>query len=150
MSPVLEKLTILPKIHLGKVKMNFKNLSLAALLITALTGCAKTVALKDYNGNQFAQLTNKLHTAEQTEKYIKRACAQLGWNCVSADANTIRGELMIRTHTLVVDIEYNNEQFSIKYVDSTNLKYDGKYIHRQYENWVLNLIRHINKESITE
>lgn len=130
--------------------MNFKKLSLATLLVMALAGCAKTVLLKDYNDNSFAQLTNKLHTVEQTEKYIKRACAQLGWNCVSTDANTIRGELLIRTHTLVVDIEYDNEQFSIKYVDSTNLKHDGKYIHRQYDNWVLNLIRHINKESITE
>jgi len=130
--------------------MNLKKISLATVLIMALAGCAKTVLQKDYNDNQFAQITNKLHTVEQTEKYIKRACAQLGWNCVSKDAKTIRGELLIRTHTLVVDIEYDNEQFSIKYVDSTNLKYNGKTIHRQYDNWVLNLIRHINKESITE
>ncbi|MEI8617992.1 hypothetical protein P4S63_15015 [Pseudoalteromonas sp. B193] len=60
----------------------------------------------------------------------------------------IKGVLDIRTHQLTVDIAYDKTAYSINYKDSINLNYNGKKIHRQYVNWVSNLIRHIDAEMI--
>ena len=38
-----------------------------------------------------------------------------------------------------VDITYTTESYSVVYKDSHELLYDGKEIHRNYNNWVLQL-----------
>jgi hypothetical protein len=51
----------------------------------------------------------------------------------------MRGMLNLRTHQAVVDIPYDTQRFSIRYVSSSNLDYDGNAIHRNYNSWVQNL-----------
>ena len=51
----------------------------------------------------------------------------------------VRGTLNLRTHQAVVDIPYDTQRFSIRYVSSSNLDYDGRVIHRNYNSWVQNL-----------
>ena len=56
----------------------------------------------------------------------------------------IQGNLLLRTHKAVVDINYDHSKYSITYKDSENLKYDGTDIHRNYNNWVINLTNKID------
>ena len=62
--------------------------------------------------------------------------------------------LDIRKHQLVVLITHDDESLSINYQSSVNLKYkEHKYkgykIHRQYANWISNLLRAIDAQNIT-
>ena len=56
----------------------------------------------------------------------------------------IRATLHLRTHVAVTEITYNEQVFSIIYVDSTNLDYDGTSIHKNYNGWIQNLERAIS------
>ncbi|WP_462165639.1 hypothetical protein [Pseudoalteromonas sp. GB43] len=71
---------------------------------------------------------------------------KLGWTCRSNAEGQILGKLDIRKHQLRVDITFNEQEYSIDYKDSINLDYNGKKIHRQYINWVTNLMRNIDAE----
>ena len=58
----------------------------------------------------------------------------------------IRATLNLRTHVAVTEITYNEQVFSILYVDSTNLQYDGTSIHKNYNGWIQNLERAISQQ----
>ena len=51
----------------------------------------------------------------------------------------VRGTLNLRAHQAVVDIPYDAQRFGIRYLSSSNLDYDGRSIHRNYNSWVQNL-----------
>lgn len=58
----------------------------------------------------------------------------------------IVGTLRLRSHQAVVDILYYTEIYSITYLDSLNLKYDGKSIHKNYNSWIQNLSNGIHAQ----
>ena len=73
------------------------------------------------------------------------------WTIVPAgDGKTLRGTYIVRAHTVVVDIVPGPGSYSLKYADSTNMKYaveGGKpVIHPFYNDWVQQLIRAIDAE----
>ena len=79
----------------------------------------------------------------EVEKAIVRAGTGLSWQMQPQGPGKIQGTIQQRTHRAVVDISYDTKTFSIKYRDSTNLKYDGASIHKQYNIWIRNLERAI-------
>lgn len=48
-----------------------------------------------------------------------------------------------KTHVAVVQVNYDQKTFSIKYKDSSDLLYNGTNIHRNYNRWVQYLERDI-------
>jgi hypothetical protein len=38
-----------------------------------------------------------------------------------------------------VDVKYDTKTYNITYKDSSNLEYDGKNIHKNYNGWIQNL-----------
>ena len=83
------------------------------------------------------------------EKAILLACIQLKWKkCEVIELAHIEAVLHVRTHKLIVDITYSDKDYTIKYKDSTNLKYNGKKIHSAYQKWVLNLDKYIQTNLI--
>ncbi len=91
-------------------------------------------------------------TAKQVEKNIIKALTQKGWQ-VKANANgVILAEIMVRTHIAKIEISFDASQYSINYVDSTNLKYNPqkKTIHKNYNNWVIYIDRLIQTGLIEE
>jgi hypothetical protein len=52
----------------------------------------------------------------------------------------------LRTHVAVVDIDYDQRAYNIRYKDSTNLDYTGTTIHRNYNGWVENLDKAIKAQ----
>jgi hypothetical protein len=107
-----------------------------------LTGCRASPVL---NIEQAPIMTaTKGHSMEDISKAIIAAGQSLGWVMKKVDgANEIIGVLYIREHMAKVSIKYTNEFYSIKYLDSANLKYDGTNIHKNYNGWVQNLNRSI-------
>lgn len=116
-----------------------KILSLLAVAVAVLlfSGCrASTV----YNVENHPMPVKNLPDSK-VQKAIKSAGAELGWVITDVKPGLMRGSLHLRGHTAVVDIPYTDSTYSIKYVSSTNLKYDAEKntIHSNYNSWVQNL-----------
>ena len=78
-------------------------------------------------------------TISQVTEAVKQAGLGLGWQMKPEKEGQMTGRLSLRTHVAVVDIIYDTKKYSIYYLDSTNLNYDGQNIHTNYNNWVRNL-----------
>ncbi len=83
------------------------------------------------------------HSAHDVEKIILRAGSDLGWGMKAVRPGVIMGTIYLRTHMAKIRIHYSRSHYSISYVDSTNLKYDGTNIHSGYNGWVSNLEKRI-------
>ncbi|MXP64236.1 hypothetical protein E0493_12865 [Roseomonas sp. M0104] len=108
-----------------------------------LAGCARTAPI--YNVSH-ADFVGSAPLAVRSEQ-IRRAGAGLGWIMEDEAPGVIRGTLNLRTHQAVVQITYTPTDFSLRYVDSTNLNYDGAMIHRNYNGWIQRLEQHIIAQS---
>jgi hypothetical protein len=78
-------------------------------------------------------------TMEAVQKAIVTAGQGLGWQMEPRNPGTITGILDLRTHRAVIEVTYDTKTYNIKYKDSSNLDYDGKNIHKNYNGWVENL-----------
>ncbi|MEX2150083.1 MAG: hypothetical protein WD793_07700 [Steroidobacteraceae bacterium] len=83
---------------------------------------------------------------DRIQRAIIAGCARRGWQCQAVKPGEIRAVLYLRQHMAESLITFNTENFSITYVNSTELRYDGvkRTIHRKYNLWVVNLITDIN------
>lgn len=77
---------------------------------------------------------------------IQRAGAGLGWQMDPIRPGVMRATLYLRTHVAVTEITYDAQRFAIRYVDSSNLGYDGTNIHKNYNGWIQNLERAISQQ----
>lgn len=131
--------------------MNMKNILILVLILVSLTGCKKTVTLRDYNSISLPSIKQSL-TTKDVEVAVLRGAVAKGWNTEKLKEGEILATLNVRAHQLVVLIEYDDKTFSVKYKDSTNLHYNRatNTIHRQYVNWTDNLISAIKTYSINQ
>ena len=75
-------------------------------------------------------------TIDEVTEAIKRAGIGLGWQMKPEKEGQMTGRLALRSHVAVVEIKYDTKRYSIYYLDSANLIYDGRNIHRNYNSWV--------------
>jgi len=117
-------------------------------LMLAVASCRSATV---YNVDNMSLNAPKSATAAQVENAIKRAGGSLGWHMKEIAPGHLEARLPVRAHVAVVDIFYNNKDFSIKYKNSTNLKYDkaDNTIHSNYNGWVQNLQNAIITETST-
>ena len=111
-----------------------RGLILSTLGATALAACTRTAPIQEGGGEFIGR-----GTLSQRADQIRRAGAGLGWRMEPQGPGLMRGMLNLRTHQAVVDIPYDTQRFSIRYVSSSNLDYDGNANHRNYNRWVQNL-----------
>lgn len=112
---------------------------LSILLAIFLSACNTSRPLTNLNDHNIEYLVDNGETLEDVKLSILRAGQSLGWEMTPLKPGLIRGKLNLRAHTAVVKIPYSMKSYSIIYVDSVNLDYDGKNIHRSYPRWVNNL-----------
>jgi hypothetical protein len=117
------------------------NLRLVAVLVAmisliGLSGC-RTAPIRDYNNQPVPQGVS----LDEISKAIQDAGNSLGWAMKEEYPGKITGTLYIRRHIAKVEIPYSRSSYSIRYVDSSNLKYDAekRTIHSNYDGWVQNL-----------
>ncbi len=69
----------------------------------------------------------------EREALIRRAAAsQPGWSVQSMRPGLLRATNTWRSHQMTVDIAFDVRTFTIRYVNSVNLDYDGAQIHANY------------------
>ena len=73
----------------------------------------------------------------ERESQIRRAAAtQPGWSIQPVRYGLLRATNAWRSHQMTVDIAFDLRTFSIRYVNSVNLDYDGARIHTAYNSRV--------------
>ena len=125
--------------------MELKSLGITLLIISTIliSGC-RTAPVHNVSDEPFPTWQEKDITQKDISKAIINAGQSLGWVMKEKEDGHIQGSLLLRTHKAVVDINYDHSKYSITYKDSENLNYDGTDIHRNYNNWVINLTNKIN------
>lgn len=127
-----------------------RSIFFAALLALALAGgCATPTPVLNLT-DQEVSTDKKSATAEDVRGAIRRAAAGLGWQMKDDGPGKMSGMLMLRQHTASVNVDYDATKYSIQYKDSSNLRYDAAKgtIHRNYNAWVQNLNKAIQRELI--
>ena len=89
-------------------------------------------------------------TQPQVYTVITKVLARFGWVVASDKPGDIEATYAPRDFTVRIGIAYDKDQVRIRYINSTNLKYemkkDGPYIHKNYASWIRNLVNGINGE----
>ena len=67
----------------------------------------------------------KTATSDNVRDAILRAGASLGWTMRPTAPGVVNASLNLRTHSAVVDVEYNPKSYNIVYRSSTNLDANG-------------------------
>ncbi|EDZ63437.1 protein containing Peptidase C14, caspase catalytic domain [Sulfurimonas gotlandica GD1] len=81
---------------------------------------------------------------EDVTKAIQAGAFQKGWTTRVVKPGEIEAEIVIKNYMAKVKINYDTTNYSISYMDSKNLKYDGTKVHRTYNSWVANLKKNID------
>lgn len=122
---------------------NISRILLVLAFAGALAAC-RTAPVYNVENDAFTTTAPSLDAAA---KMIRGAGASLGWQMQDKGPGHIQGNLPIRSHLAVVDINFDVERYSIRYKDSKNLKYDGSTIHTNYNGWIQNLQNAITARS---
>jgi len=113
-------------------------------LTLALAGC-RTAPIYNVDSSPVGSSSKKV-TQATVGKAIKSAGAGLGWQMNEKKPGLIIGTLHIRSHMARVKITYDKRKYSIEYMDSANLRYDGESIHSNYNGWVQRLDNNIRSQ----
>ncbi len=62
-------------------------------------------------------------SAEQIKRAFMASGAQRGWVFTDNGAGKMTGKLVLRTHTLMMELSYEAGRYSLRYLDSVNLDY---------------------------
>lgn len=124
---------------------HYLKILMIATVVIALGACAHGQPV--YNVSSSPITTNKAKPSlDEIGKAIARAGAALGWEMKQVAPGKISGTLKLRKHVAVVDIPYDTQSYSIKYVDSTELNYADGNIHKNYNGWIQNLEKGIRAQ----
>ena len=115
-----------------------RSLKLASVfvVVTVLAACSATV--QNFSNQPFPADVAKLSMAEIEETIIETASTR-EWVVQREGEGQLTATYAPRSHSAKVAISFNQKQYSIIYVDSSNLQYNGTTIHRNYNRWVNNL-----------
>jgi len=92
--------------------------------------------VQDLENQSIIELAGESIDVERVDAVIRAAIQQSKWDANTLKAGSIVATLNSRNHQAVVSILYDSKAYSITYSDSTNLRYDGENIHRNYNKWV--------------
>ncbi len=70
-----------------------------------------------------------------------------GWTIEPVAPGKMRGTYTRGRHVAVVSISYSAEDFSLDYLDSSDLRYRGDSVHKVYNEWVRELEAAIKREA---
>lgn len=125
------------------------RLLFSALIFCSLAGC-RTATLYNVDKQPYGVGAVSQQQLKAVEQAIISAGTQLGWTVTPQAPGRLLGTLRLRDHVARVDIYYDNNNFSIFYKDSENLKYHNGIIHKNYNSWVVNLSNKIQAELLSK
>ncbi|MGA8890654.1 MAG: hypothetical protein WB493_03730 [Anaeromyxobacteraceae bacterium] len=109
------------------------------------------VPIIDFRDQAFVTVGDKVLTPPQVRDAIIRGAASLGWTLAPAGDQKFLATLVVRNkHTVVTEITYAADKFSVIYMSSNNMKYgidNGvPVIHPFYNDWARSLVGAIRAE----
>jgi len=116
--------------------MHLRRSVLPVLIATGASiglGACREAPIYESIGGQFPGRGNM---AEREALIRRAAAAQGGWTVVPVRFGLLRGTNAWRSHQMTVDIAFDVRTFSIRYVSSVNLDYNGAQIHSAYNDKV--------------
>ena len=122
------------------------NKILIVVLMLLIAGCTSKPVLNLYEVTVPGSTNGKTSSIETVQSAIILAAKRKGWSPRVIKPGLIEASINVRSHSAKVAINYTEASYNIEYLDSHNLKYNGKKIHRNYNNWVVNLSRTIQQE----
>ncbi len=125
-----------------------KKILLIALSLFVLAACKSTPVYNVESSAVPAGLSAKV-----VEKSIVKALIAKGWSVKANKDGRILADILVRNkHSATIEISFNDKEYSINYVDSTNLKYNAtkNTIHKNYNNWIIYIDRLIQTSLVDE
>ncbi|WP_339630776.1 hypothetical protein [uncultured Sneathiella sp.] len=123
----------------------FFKIAMVAALAVLLSGCFGRVQ-PIYNAEANPVPVKLQETSlDNIGTIIQTSAINRGWVISDAQPGKMKATLHNRTHVAVVEISYTKTSYSINYVSSVDLLYDGANIHRSYNKWIRTLQNDINK-----
>jgi hypothetical protein len=115
-------------------------------LFAAPASAARDEPIKNPSDIPIAWNKDRKPTMDEIQRAIISGCATRGWQCKAASPGEVRAVLYVRQHMAESLIKFDTGTFSVTYVNSSELRYNGdkNTIHRKYNLWVANLIGDIN------
>lgn len=123
-----------------------------ALALTASASLASPnpVPLKSYDLVTFATSSGAAVTLDQVRSAIVRGGAVRGWVMKEVSPTEFEATIVVRSHTVGVNLSFDTKSFTIKYRMSENMNYGlqggGPVIHPKYNTWLDNLVGDLRKE----
>lgn len=114
-----------------------------ALVLAAAAHARSAVPIVDYDNIPATTASGAPVPADKIRQALTTAGARRGWQIKPTSPGHATGFLDVRgKHSASVDIGYTTGEYSIKYHDSSNLKYDAAAhtIHPKYNEWVRKLM----------
>ena len=105
------------------------------ILIAALTLSA-CISKPIYNVDNRAFNTEEIIPLEVVQKRIRIIGAERGWGFKVISPGHMIGSVGTAKHHAKVDLTFNQKEFSIKYLESHNLKATNGTIHHRYNRWI--------------
>jgi hypothetical protein len=121
------------------LKMQKKLLLLISISALFLLGCRTLTPVYNVDNAPIISLDNKSIKMASIKVAILRSGISLGWLMQPISEGVINGTIALRHHVAKIKILYNKDNYSIQYVDSEKLNYDGTNIHPNYNGWIKNL-----------
>jgi hypothetical protein len=117
---------------------------LAVVLVGfAVAGC-RTAPVYNVSSAPVVAKSGQVSAAE-VRGAIVDALHDKGWTVKQDDPGKILAEILVRErHRADIRIDYSATQYSITYMDSDKLLYDGTNIHKNYNKWIMDLQEEIN------
>lgn len=115
-----------------------KTLLVGLVSIIFITGCAGTTPIQNVSQTVIGN-----HTTTEVQKAILAGGINRGWVMIPAAEGVINGKLINRDHTVEIQINYNANNYQIKYIGSTNMDAKNGKIHSKYNRWIANLNKDI-------
>ena len=119
-------------------------LTFTLLAFVGISGCL--APLVNVTDSAITTGSERSASIKELGEAVIKAGGSLGWRMQRINPGHIVGTLFLRSHMAAVDITFNEDTYSINYKNSSNLKYDGKEIHKNYNSWVKRLDDAINRE----
>ena len=122
-----------------------KTLMLLAITLFSFNAVAReAVPIVNYDDIAVATNSGKAPSADQVKQAIIAAASNKSWSIARQPDGKLLATLIVRNkHTIVVEIAYAADTYSLRYKDSINMKFDQRdgqpVIHPYYNRWVQEL-----------
>jgi len=152
---ILEKLcpSIQQSLKPRNVVVNYAGIVPLILFLVFGSGCSTNTPFGQFRKEPIYNAKDRLIprgpdkiTLDQIDRVFFSAGRDSGWLMVRTGPGHYTGERQLKSHAARIDINFDEETYSIVYHSSAELLYDGSEIHKTYNLWIRQLELRIGSE----